>query len=198
MLPLYFLRRLGVGFETVFFFANIALRTYRKLSRRTAAINQISCIMKIQKISTFLVLLLCGLFASAQENSVPLNSTAHGRERLFADLPDKMPLQETDLESLLELPVGAKVSATVTRNFSIVGNVVSRSNGSDAAVQSVVIKTTNRLGSTFTVTRITDKDGSVSYIGRMLNRSGSDALEIIKEGQEYTIHKKATSDLLNE
>lgn len=154
--------------------------------------------MKIQKTVAFLVLLLYGSFASAQETSVPLNSTAHGREKLFADLPDKMSLQATDLESLLQLPVGTKVSATVTRNLSVVGNVVSRSNGADAAVQSVVIKSTNRLGSTLTVTRITAKDGSVSYIGRMMNRLGSDALEIIKEGQEYVIHKKNTNDLLNE
>lgn len=109
-----------------------------------------------------------------------------------------MPLQVADMESLLDLPIGTKVSASMTRNFTVVGNVVSRSNGADAGVKSVVIKTINRLGSTFTVTRITAKDGTSSYIGRMVNRSGGDALEIVKEGQEYSIRKKGLNDLLNE
>lgn len=155
--------------------------------------------MKYQKTSVLLTLLtICILQASAQEAPPPLNTPNYSKAKIFADLPEKMSLKVTDFESLLDLPVGANVKTAVNREFSIVGNIVSKSNGADPRVKSVVIKTTNHQGSTFTFTRITAADGTVSYLGRMMNRAGGDALEIAKEGGEYVIHKKGLYDLMSE
>jgi hypothetical protein len=142
-------------------------------------------------------LTLCMLQATAQEKVPPLNNPNYNKARIFSDLPDRMALRLHDAEELLDLPVGAKVNATVASGLPIVGTVVSKSNPADTSVRSVVIQTT-RQGATFTFSRIRGAGGTVSYIGRMLNRSGGDALEIAKEGQGYVIKKKGIYDLLNE
>jgi hypothetical protein len=143
-------------------------------------------------------LLLCLLQASAQGDIPPLNKPNYSKARIFDDLPERMPLRITEFEKLLDLPVGTKVNASVNKEFSIIGNIVSKSNGADPNVKSVVIKAINRQGSIFTFTRIADANGVVSYSGRMLNRAGGDALEIAKEGNGYIIRKKGIYDLMNE
>jgi hypothetical protein len=109
-----------------------------------------------------------------------------------------MNLRLADMESLLNLPVGAQVNSQVAIGFSLVGTVVSKSDAKDALVKSVVIKSLTRQGATLTFTRITKEDGSYSYIGRMISKGSGDALEIAKEGTEYIIRKKGTYDLINE
>ena len=134
---------------------------------------------------------------SAQEYLPPSNNPDYSRPKIFADLPEKMPLRLTDAESLLDKPVGATVAAYLSAGFRFSGTVVSKSNAADTSVKSVVIRT-NRQGAIFTFTRIRTKDGSLSYIGRILNRTGGDALQIVREGKEYVIRKKGIHDMLNE
>ncbi|HEV7332931.1 MAG TPA: hypothetical protein VGN63_17960 [Flavisolibacter sp.] len=141
--------------------------------------------------------LVCTIQASAQ-NNVPLNETNYNKPRLFADLPEKAPLHVTELEGLLSQQVGSKVSANIAKNISIFGTIVSKSNPADKSVQSVVIKSLTRQGTIFTFTRVTDTDGSVSYLGRMLNRASGDALEITKEGNGYVIRKQHVAAIVNE
>ncbi len=159
----------------------------------------ISIIMKYSKTGTLLALLtVCIMHVSAQAITPPLNNPNYSKAKIFTDLPDKMPLRIADLESLLELPVGARINAAVAKNFSIVGTVVSKSNAADTSVRSVVIKATNRQGAIFTFTRTRAADGAVSYLGRMLNKDNGDALEIAKEGSQYVIRKKGLYELMNE
>ena len=108
-----------------------------------------------------------------------------------------MPLRITSAESLLALPIGARVNATLATGFTVVGAVVSKSDPNDPAVKSVVIRT-NRQGAVFTFTRVKAANGATSYIGRMLDKTGGDALEIAREGQEYVIRKKGVNELVNE
>jgi hypothetical protein len=154
--------------------------------------------MKTLKSVAFLAFsTLCMLHASAQESALRQNNFRNDKTKFFADLPEKMPLRITDAESLLVLPVGARVNATLATGFSVVGAVVSKSDPNDPNVKSVVIRT-NRQGAVFTFTRVKADDGTVSYIGRMLDKSGGDALEIAREGQAYVIRKKGVNELVNE
>lgn len=155
--------------------------------------------MKPRKTVTLLVLMvICFLQATAQETTLPLNTPNYSKLKLFADLPDRMPLRMANFESLLEQSIGSKVTAAVSKDFFIIGYVMSKSNDADPNVKSVVIKAINRQGSTFTFTRIKAEDGSYAYTGRMLNKSGGDALEIAKEGSEYIMRKKGLYDMMNE
>ena len=144
---------------------------------------------------TFLTLSIC--FASAQVSRPPLNTPDYSKPRIFADLPEKMSLRIASTEGLLDQPIGATVSAIIAKDFTVTGTVVSKSNPEDTTVKSVVIRT-NRQGAIFTFSRIKTRNGKPSYIGRMLNRTNGDALEIVREGQEYFIRKKGIYDMLNE
>ena len=139
----------------------------------------------------------CTIQASSQE-IVPLNEVNHHKPRLFADLPEKATLHIHDLENLLSLNVGTKVSATIAKNVSIMGTIVSKSNPADKSVQSVVVRSLTRQGTTFTFTRVTAEDGTVSYLGRMLNRASGDALEITKEANGYVLRKQEVARIINE
>ncbi|NTS40212.1 hypothetical protein HRG84_04780 [Flavisolibacter sp. BT320] len=155
--------------------------------------------MKLLKAVAQLAFCLACTIQAAAQNPVPLNETNYNnRPRLFADLPEKAPLQLTELESLLTLEVGAKVSANIAKNITIFGTVVSKSNPADKSVQSVVVKSLTRQGTIFTFTRVTDTDGTVSYLGRMINRASGDALEITKEGKGYIIRKQHIAEIVNE
>ncbi|HEU4901732.1 MAG TPA: hypothetical protein VFT06_03045 [Flavisolibacter sp.] len=154
--------------------------------------------MKKQKSGVVLAFLtLCFVHASAQEPVLRQNNFRNDKTRIFADLPEKMPLRVADAESLLDLPIDSRVNATLATGFSVVGAVVSKSDPADPRVKSVVIRT-NRQGAVFTFTRIKAADGSMSYIGRMFDKSGGDALEIAREGQGYVIRKKGINELVNE
>ena len=154
--------------------------------------------MKTLKSSALLAFTtLCILHASAQEPALRQNNFRNDKTKIFADLPEKMPLRITSAESLLALPIGARVNATLATGFTVVGAVVSKSDPNDPAVKSVVIRT-NRQGAVFTFTRVKAANGATSYIGRMLDKTGGDALEIAREGQEYVIRKKGVNELVNE
>ncbi|HET7897113.1 MAG TPA: hypothetical protein VFL47_05575 [Flavisolibacter sp.] len=151
----------------------------------------------VKSIACLAIMAFCLSKASAQNARIPLNETNYSRPRLFTDIPEKAPFKIKDVESLLDLPVGAAVNASLSSGLPLVGTVVSKSNPADTSVKSVVIRT-NRQGSTFTFSRLVAADGTVSFIGRMFSKNGGDALEITNEGQGYVLRKKGITELLNE
>jgi hypothetical protein len=155
--------------------------------------------MKRRKIITLLVIFTTSmLHGITQDSKPPLNPTDYHKPKFYADLPEKATLRVSDLESLLHLPVGAKVNTLIIAKFPLTGTVISTSGPIDPKVKSVVIKSTNRQGTMFTFTRITEEDGSYSYIGRVLNKAAGDAMEIVKEGNSYVIRKKQSHEMIAE
>ena len=155
--------------------------------------------MKFRKTSAFFALLtICYLHSSSQGTTPPVNEPDYNKPKLFSDLPDNLNLRLGDLETLLDLPEGAQVNATIANGLTLVGTVVSKSNPADVSSKTVVIKSPTRHGTTFTFTRIKKDDGSFSYIGRMLSKGSGDALVIVKEGTNYLIRKKGYYEIINE
>jgi hypothetical protein len=143
-------------------------------------------------------MLLIFLQASAQDHSIPLNEPDYNKPKLFADLPQRMTLKTAGIEALFNAALGTSISYRVADNFNWEGTVVSRSDAADATVKSVVIRSTNRLGATFTFTRTQKTDGSFTYIGRIMSRNNGDAFEIVLENGQYMLAKKNLYDLLSE
>ena len=155
--------------------------------------------MKILK-TTLLAASLAFCFAGANAQNSPslLNEPDHNKPKIFSDLPTKMLVPISQLESLLSLPVGAQVSKQVTTQFALIGKVVSKSTPGNNAFQSVVVNSTTRNGATFAFSRRTQPDGSVIYTGRMLSRQAGDVLVLHKEGDKYYFSKQGLYDLVNE
>lgn len=155
--------------------------------------------MKILKtIATGVLLIVCTQHSSAQSQTIPLNEPDYNKPKLFADLPQKMTLNLLQLEALFNLPVGAAIDAQVSGNFRFQGTVVSRSDAQDPSVKSIVLRSSNRQGATFTVTKRTNEDGSSAYIGRMISMKHGDAYELILENGAYILNKTGLYDLFSE
>lgn len=135
-------------------------------------------------------------YSGAQEEKLPINQPNYNQPRLFDDVPQKVDVRISDMETLFNLSVGASVTAKFSKTFYLQGTVVSKSN--DASVKSVVIKATNRRGAVFTFTQITDKEGNSVYRGRILSRDNSDAYELVKEDGNYFLKKKNYHELVTE
>lgn len=151
---------------------------------------------RLQNCVSLALLLLCSAFAYAQDQIVQVNEPDLKKPKLFSDLPQKMDLKVSDMESLFKYKVGAIVSVNVTAEFLLEGTVVSKSQ--DAQVESVVIRSTNRPGALFTYTKTVTKEHGERYVGRMVSRYSGDAFEIIKEKGHYVLIKKDYYEMINE
>ena len=153
--------------------------------------------MKILKTSAVCVLLtLCFFSSMAQE--LPLNEPDYNKPKLFSDLPDRIQVNVSALESLLEASEGKIVSAAITGSVVLNGVVVSKSDPNDPSVKSIVVKLSNRAGATLTFTKVLNQDKTISYLGRILSRNNSDAYEVVSDNGQYYFIKKHYYDIINE
>src|SRR5215210_4390064 len=103
----------------------------------------------------------------AQSQKLPINEPEYNKPQLFADLPSKMNFKIGGMEIRFNLPVGEIVSIQISDSFVFQGTVVSKSDTQDANTKSVVIRSSNRPGATFTFTKTTSVNGSMAYMGRI-------------------------------
>lgn len=154
----------------------------------------------LKTIATCALFFLSYLYSGAQEELRINSEPDYNKPKLFADLPQKMNITISDMESLFDLAVGTPIIAKLTKNFPFKGTVVSKSGDASTAIRSVVIKSTTntRLGAVLTFTKIRKDDGSYIYRGRILSRESSDAFEIVKENGEYVLQKKNYYEMVRE
>jgi hypothetical protein len=154
--------------------------------------------MTLLKAVAFGFLLAVCTTSFAQEHKLPVNEPDYNKPKLFADLPQKMNLHLAALENLFQLQVGSTVTLQVTDALVFEGTIVSKSDAQEAGVKSIVIRSTNRQGATFTFTKTNGTSGTPSYIGRIMSRNNSDAYEIAMEKGQYVLQKKNLYDMISE
>ena len=144
------------------------------------------------------LLALCCLQGTAQKQTTPpINEPDYNKPRLFNDLPAKMPLRLSSVEGTLRLSVGAAVNIQLADNFNFEGTIVSM-DIENPALQSVVIRSTNKAGAVLSFARAINPDRTITYSGRIMSRSNGDAYEITYENGQYSLQKKGLYDLMNE
>ena len=152
--------------------------------------------MKNLKPISFCVFLLLSFFCSFAQHEL-FTDQNYNKPKLFSDLPEKLNLDISQLENLFILSESKHVKFPIG-DFHFQGNVVSKSNPADKKVQSIVIKSTNRMGAAFTFTKIINEDGSIAFKGRILSRDHSDAYDMQIENGQYFLIKKHQLEILNE
>ena len=139
------------------------------------------------------------LFSQAQiQGNSPVKEPDYNKPKLFADLPEVMELKTSDLELLIDLPMGGNINSVMVEGFPMKGVVVSRSGEATSAVRSVVIRLINRPGSTFCVSKVKTEGGQTKFIGRVISMNNSDAFEIAMLDDKYVLRKMHLFDLVNE
>lgn len=154
--------------------------------------------MKYLKSGAICVLLSFSFLTSIAQFTPPTPKTDLNKPKLFADLDEKIKLNVTDLEALLDLPEGQTVNVHLGGPFNYRGTIVSKSDATEASVKSVVIKSINRAGATLTFTKVMGENESFQYRGRILSLQHGDAFDIQEEGGQYMLVKKSLYDLFNE
>ncbi|HEU4472075.1 MAG TPA: hypothetical protein VFR58_13375 [Flavisolibacter sp.] len=137
------------------------------------------------------------LQAMAQKQDFPLNEPDYNKPKLFAELPQKMTVKLTAVDAALRLSAGATVSLQLSDKLTLEGTIVS-ADLQDPALQSIVIRCSNRQDAILTLTRSLNADRSYGYSGRIMSKNNSDAYEIVLENGSYILQKKNYYDLMNE
>lgn len=155
--------------------------------------------LRTHAVCVCMMLLSCAAFSQGQGN-VPLNEPDLNRPTLFENLPDRIPVNMSRVITLIGRSVGSIVNMDVSDNVSlrIDGEVVSTANKFDNKLESVVIRSSNFNGAAFTISKITDADGVISYTGRIVSLKHGDLFELKNEDGNYTLIKRKFYDLVNE
>lgn len=143
---------------------------------------------------------LCSISATAQIQATHGKNPDFTKLLLFQNLPEKISVNVGNLNNILNTPVGKDININLSdkSQFQFEGQVVSVSAQEGDNVQSMVIRSTNYDGARFTLSRITNADGSVSYSGRILSFRYDDLLELKNQDGQFILVKRKYSDLINE
>ena len=151
--------------------------------------------------SILAILLCCATISAQQQRSAPINEPQLSKPRLFDDLPAVIPVSVSELKSMMTGTVQGKdvnVNLADKRKSTFAGKIVSAAAKYDDKIRSVVIRSTNYHGATFTLSSSTNPDGTVTYKGRIISFQHADLFELEKRGEDYVLVKKNYYDLVNE
>lgn len=157
--------------------------------------------MKNLRTSLLCVLaMLSALFTVAQDNKIPINEPDHNKPRLFDALPSRIPVDVSELNALLDAPMGRTASIALGEETGIRfnGEVVSVATQPDDQVRSVVVRSQNYNGARLTLSRITKADGTVSFVGRIISFQHGDLYELKNESGKMVLIKRNYYELVNE
>jgi len=142
---------------------------------------------------------LCSVVSLAQ-NRIPINEPDYNKQKLFASLPEKIQVNAGDLENLFGSQVGrpANLKLSLDASVKFEGEVTSISQRTAEGQQNVVVRSTNFNGATFTVSRIANEDGTVSYRGRIISFQHGDCYILQDQNGQLSLVKKNFYDLVNE
>jgi hypothetical protein len=95
----------------------------------------------------------------------------------FNAFPAIINCSQTELSRIFNTPAGQHISVSFSDNFTFTGtltsNIVKYAN-----LQTAVIKSPDYANTIFSVSRITNPDGSFGYLGRIINKNFFDGFEL--------------------
>ena len=154
--------------------------------------------MKNLLLSGLCLLLLFPCVNTSAQNKITVNEPDQSRPKLFANLPDKIPVDINELRNLVNAENGKLVSFKLGQNSAsrFNGQVISRSD--DNSIHSVVIRSANFNGATLTLSSSAQPDGTVKFTGRVISFQHGDAYLLQNQNEQYILIKKNFYDLINE
>ena len=142
-----------------------------------------------------------GSTAQQQDHTIPINQPNLNKPKLFQALPDNVPVSIDNLATLLKTPMGSTVGINLSDKvtFLFEGKVTSAVSKYNNTLQSVVINSTNYLGAQLTLSGISNRDGSISYTGRIVSFAHGDLFELKKQQDgSLVLVKRNFYELVNE
>jgi hypothetical protein len=154
--------------------------------------------MKHLKQVILCLLLICIYsIVSAQKITLP-KEPDHKKPKLFQDIPDRVPVTASVLLPLLNLKTGQPASISLSGKFAFNGTVVSTVSKYNNTIKSIVLKLSDREGANFSISQITNPDGSMYYRGRIVSFRHGDCFELKTEQGQYILVKRNFEDMVND
>lgn len=140
-------------------------------------------------------LLLLLILLSATSYSQSTNTV---KPKLFSNFPDKIYCTEAELSKAFTATVNQNISLSFSDNFlfngAVTSNLVKYTN-----LQSVVVKSPVFGDAVFSLSKITNADNSVKYIGRIINKKYFDGFELKKDAfNNYQLIKIETDKVIQD
>jgi hypothetical protein len=143
------------------------------------------------------LLLIFSCATTSAQNRIPVNEPDQNKPKLFTNLPDKIFVDISELQNLVNTENGKTVSLKLGQNVNnFVGQVISRSD--DQTIHSVVIRSANFNGATLTLSSSAQPNGTVKFTGRIISFKHGDAYQLQNQNEQYILIKKNFYDLINE
>ena len=120
------------------------------------------------------------------------------RPALFAAFAKTINFPKTELEKIFTTAEGRTIKLSLGDNVGFTG-IITSSIQRYSNLQSVIIKLNNLDNTVFCISKRTNDDNSITYIGRIINTKYSDAFELKSDASgNYFINKKNTADLIED
>lgn len=140
------------------------------------------------KLALLCTMLFCASTTKAQ-NSLALN--------LFDNYSNKINCPVSELDKIFNLAQGNTVSLSFSANTNFTGTI-----GSSVQryqnLKSVVIKLNGLQGAIFNISKRTNQDNTITYVGRIINQNFADGYELIKDATGYLLTKIKTDDVMQD
>jgi hypothetical protein len=120
------------------------------------------------------------------------------KPKQFSSFPDIINCSETELSKVFYSQSGQPVTLNFSDNFTFSGtvtsNIVKYSN-----LQTAVVLSADYPNTIFSVSRITNTDGSIGFIGRIINRNYFDGYELKQHNAgNYQLNKIETDRVIQD
>lgn len=136
------------------------------------------------------------------QNKVPINEPDLKKPRLFAELPDRIALNITEVQNLFAGTTGSgkqvRIGLGDRQTAGLNGTIISDDSKYNNTIRTLIIRSTNFSGATLTLSSFTQPDGTVVYSGRIISFKHADLYELEKQNDQYVWVKKNFNDLVNE
>jgi hypothetical protein len=115
------------------------------------------------------------------------------KPKQFSSFPDIINCSEQELTKIFNASPGQSISLAFSNNFTFAGNVTSNL-AKYVNLQSAVVVSPDYSNTIFSVSKITNGDGSVVYVGRIINKNYFDGFELKKNASGIYQLKKVETD----
>lgn len=115
------------------------------------------------------------------------------KPKQFNNFPETINCSELELSRVFTTSPGQTISLSFSNNFTFTGTVTSNLS-KYANLQSAVIVSPDYSNTIFSVSKTINADGSIGYIGRIINKSFFDGFELKKNASGIYQLKKVETD----
>ena len=124
--------------------------------------------------------------------------TNNPKPKQFSNFPEIINCSEEELSKVFAASPGQDISLTFSNNFTFSGNVTSNL-VKYAHLQTAVIVSPDFFNTIFSVSKITLNDGSITYLGRIINKNYIDGFELKRNASgKYQLIKMETDRVIQD